>query len=100
MPARKAETVYRELLHATGKVDGKVHRWVVGVFSSRDKLLSHASMLKAAYSSGDVAEITKLDPHSPATGKDTPASDVKVSASVVQYNPIAPGLDEGSILDA
>lgn len=98
MPARTAEKVYREVLHATGKVDGKVHKWVVAVFANESRLRSHVAILNMAYKGGDVATIAAMDPHSPATGKDAPATDVKFSKNTVVYNPEAPGLDSDTAL--
>ncbi len=98
MPVRTAETVYREILHASGKVDGKAHRWVVGVFSDSARAISHASLLKMAYKVGEVETVKKMDPHSPATAPDAIATDVKFSKTTVQYNPAPPALDEAAVL--
>lgn len=98
MPARTAETVYRYILHAVGKVDGKVHRWVVGVFANERLLRSHVGLLNIAYKTADAKLITQLDPHSPATDKTGPATEVKFSKSTAQYNPQAPGLDDDAAL--
>lgn len=98
MPARKSETVYREVLHAVGKVDGKVHKWIVGVFANTRLLQNHAALLKMAYAAGDAKQIAALDPHSPATGKETPATEVKFSKSTAQYNPTPSGLDDDAAL--
>lgn len=98
MPARKAETVYREVLHAAGKLDGKAHRWVVGVFANESRLRAHVGLLNLAYRSADKDLVKALDPHSPATDATGPATDVKFSKTTVQYNPEAPGLDDPAAL--
>lgn len=98
MPARTSETVYREILHATGKVDNKAHKWVVGVFSDAARAISHAALLKMAYKVGDAEAIAKMDPHSPATDPKAPATDVKFSKTTVQYNPTPPALDDAAAL--
>lgn len=98
MPARTAETVYREVLHAAGKVDGKAHKWIVGVFANVERLKSHAALLKMAYEGGNAKLIAAMDPHAPTTDASGPATDVKFSKTTTQYNPTAPGLDEDHAL--
>lgn len=98
MPARTSEVVYREIVQAIGKVDGKTHTWIVGVFSDAARAISHAALLKMAYKVGDADTIKKMDPHSPAKDAKAPATDVKFSKTTVQYNPTPPALDEAAAL--
>lgn len=98
MPARTAETVYREILHATGKVGTKSHRWPVGIFTNAERLQAHAALLKMAYEAGNAALVKTLDPHSPATEETGLATEVKFSKASIQYNPTAPGLDSDPAL--
>lgn len=98
MPARTAEKVFRNVLHASGKVNGKPHKWQVGVFANEARLKSYAAILKLTYASGDVAKIHALDMHSPAAGTPEAATDVKFSQTITQYNPEPPSLDEDTAL--
>lgn len=98
MPARTAEKVFRHVLHASGKVDNKAHKWIVGVFANEKALKAYAAILKMTYASGDVKAIHALDIHSPAVGTDKAATDIKFSMAPAQYNPEPPALDEDSAL--
>lgn len=98
MPARTAEKVYREVLHATGKVDGKVHKWVVAVFANESRLRSHVAILNMAYKNSDASTIVEMDPHRPVSAEGKLPTDVKFSKNTVVYNPEAPGLDADSAL--
>lgn len=98
MPARTAEKVFRNVLHASGKVNGRPHKWQVGVFANEARLKAYAAVLKLTYASGDVAAIHALDIHSPAAGTEAAATDIKLSQTVTQYNPEPPALDEDTAL--
>src|SRR4030088_1972076 len=90
----KAEgPVYRQILHASGKVDNKVVRWIVGAFPNENALKSFAAMLKLAYQTGLEAHIKAMDVHAPGLKDGQELTDVKFSRQEVQYNPQAPGLD-------
>lgn len=95
----KAEgPVYREILHATGKVDGKPVRWISGVFANEATLRSFAAHLKLAYQAGVTDTIKVMDKHAPALKDGQTLTEVKFSRQTVQYNPQAPGLDSDAAL--
>ena len=98
MVARKAEVVYREVLHAAGKLDGKAHKWIVSVFANEARLRSHHALLNMAYKGGDAETIKKLDPNSPASRTGGTVTEVKFSKETVPYNLEASGPDEAAAL--
>lgn len=90
--------VNREILHATAKLDGKVVRWIVGVFPNENALKSFAAMLRLAYQTGLETHVKAMDVHAPALKDGQALTEVKLSRQTVQYNPQAPGLDDDAAL--
>lgn len=97
MPAANGP-VTREILHASGKVDGKPVRWIVGAFANTAALQSFAAMLKLSYQTGLTDHVKAMDVHAPALKDGQILTDVKFSRQTIQYNPTAPGLDEDAAL--
>jgi hypothetical protein len=95
----KAEgTVYREILHASGKVEGKLARWIVGVFPNEKELKGFAAHLNLARKAGMLETVAAMDVHAPTLKDGQELTEVKLSRQTVQYNPQAPGLDDDTAL--
>lgn len=90
--------VFREILHASAKVDGKVARWIVGVFANESAVRNFAALLKLAYKTDDTTGIVAMDPHRPVLKDGQKMEPPVFSRSTVQYNPQAPGLDDDAAL--
>lgn len=90
--------VARDILHASAKVDGKLVRWIVGVFANEASLRSFAAHLKLAYQTGLTDVIAAMDKHAPALKEGQALTEVKFNRTTVQYNPQAPGLDDDAAL--
>lgn len=97
MPAANGP-VTREILHASAKVDGKLARWIVGVFPNEGALKAFAALLRLAYQTGLTDVIKAMDIHAPALKDGQALTEVKLSRQTVQYNPTAPGLDDDAAL--
>ena len=95
----KAEgPVYREILHASGKVDGKAARWIVGVFTNEKTLKAFAAHLNLARKAGMTDTVAAMDVHAPTPKDGQELTEVKLSRQTVQYNPQAPGLEDDAAL--
>ena len=97
MPAANGP-VNREILHATAKLDGKVVRWIVGVFPNEKDLRAFAAHLNVASKGGLTDIVMAMDIHAPALKDGQSLTDVKLSRQTVQYNPQAPALDDDAAL--
>lgn len=97
MPAANGP-VYREILHASAKVDGKLVRWIVGVFPNELTLKGFAGALKLCRLAGMEDAVKAMDTHAPTLKDGQKIEDVKLSRQTVQYNPQAPGLDDDAAL--
>jgi hypothetical protein len=97
MPAANGP-VTREILHASGKVDGKLVRWVVGVFPNEKELKHFAGFLNLARKHNDTDGLKVMDIHAPALKDGQTLTEVKLSRQTVQYNPQAPALDDDAAL--
>jgi hypothetical protein len=95
----KAEgPVYREILHAGAKLNGKPVRWIVGVFANETALRSFLAILNIAYKTGMKDIVAGLDVHSPAKKPEDELTEVKFSRQVIQYNPAASLPDDDAAL--
>lgn len=97
MPAANGP-VTREILHASGKVNGKVARWIVGVFANEKELKAFAGHLNLARKAGMSDTVKVMDIHAPALKDGEELTEVKLSRQTVQYNPQAPALDDDAAL--
>lgn len=97
MPAANGP-VTREILHASAKVDGKLVRWIVGVFANETSLRAFLAHLRLARKANLAADIAAMDKHAPVLKDGQALEDVKFSRQVVQYNPQAPDLDDDAAL--
>lgn len=82
-----AASTAKAILFGRATEDHTVHQWPIAVFNDSADAVSYAGMLKIAYTSGDEALITKLDP-SAVFGKDKkPLPNVKWSVVIRPYAP-------------
>lgn len=90
----KGASVNKSVLFASGKVGGKAARWPVAVFVNLDILKGYAGTLKLAYATSNVALVKAMDPMSPEKDAEKIATDVKLTAQILPYNPQPPALDD------
>ena len=93
-----AKSTQKTILHAAGKVDGKVKTWIVAVFNDASQAKPYAAMLKLHYGTGNIDGVKAMDPTAPAHADGKPATDVKFSASLALYCPEISGLDMEDVL--
>lgn len=88
------KSIEKVLIMASGKVDGKAKQWVAAVFNDLQSAKPWVALAKLAYASGNADMVKQMDVHAPTTEAHPIATDVKFGATVVQYAPEAPGLDD------
>ena len=93
-----AKSTQKTILHAAGKVDGKVKTWIVAVFNDQNQAKPYAAMLKLHYTAGNADAVKAMDPSAPMSADGKAATDVKFSASLALYCPEISGLDAEDIL--
>lgn len=91
MPGKSVE---KTLVHAQGKVDGKLRQWIVGCFASEKMANDFVAILRMAYTHTIKDTITKMDVHAPKGEKGELPTEVKFQKGTIQYNPSAPAFDE------
>jgi len=96
----RGASVEKSILFAVGKVDGKVARWPVAAFVDLNALKPYAAALKAAYDGKDAVRVKELDTMSPAKTEGVIATDVKLTAQVIPYNPQLPATENAFTLES
>lgn len=95
MPGR---STHKYIVMASGKIGGKTHVWVAGVFTDLKQAKPWVALLNVARKANDVETVTSMDVHAPALKEGEELTGVKYTGVKVQYSPDAPGLSDDAEL--
>lgn len=95
MPGR---STHKYVIMASGKLNGKTHVWVAGVFVDVNQARPWVALLNVARKANDAETVKAMDVHAPTNETGELATGVKYTGIKVQYAPNAPGLSDDAEL--
>lgn len=95
MPGRSVE---KYVVTAIGKLDGRTHTWVAGVFTDLKTAKPWVALLNVAHRANDTETVAAMDVHAPTNAAGERPTAVKYAGAAIQYSPDVPGLSDDTTL--